>query len=157
MISGRSIGTEPGGIRPGGDVLLLVVGICSSAGPEPLPDPRQRLREGARLAALPSGFTTAAAVTSQVKNYLTTGNVDSRSYRHHRRSRSGRRDRNGGLHHRDLSLQIWIRGARRSPHQSRRHRRSGYHHHRAERDAQRITIRCRDPSESGPSYRDAET
>jgi Flp pilus assembly protein TadG len=33
-------------------------------------------REGARLASLPAGFTTAAAVTAKVQSYLSTGNVD---------------------------------------------------------------------------------
>jgi Flp pilus assembly protein TadG len=33
-------------------------------------------REGARLASLPTGFTTAAAVTARVQGYLATGNVD---------------------------------------------------------------------------------
>jgi Flp pilus assembly protein TadG len=32
-------------------------------------------REGARLAALPNGFTSAAAVRTTVQNYLATGNV----------------------------------------------------------------------------------
>ena len=33
-------------------------------------------REGARLAALPNGFTTAAAVNASVQGYLATGNVN---------------------------------------------------------------------------------
>jgi len=33
-------------------------------------------REGARLAALPQGFTTAAAVQTRVNDYLTTGGID---------------------------------------------------------------------------------
>ncbi len=33
-------------------------------------------REGARLAALPSGFTDDAAVTARVVNYLTSANLD---------------------------------------------------------------------------------
>ena len=33
-------------------------------------------REGARLAALPTGFTTAADVTTKVNNYLTSANLD---------------------------------------------------------------------------------
>ncbi len=33
-------------------------------------------REGARLASLPAGFTTAAAVTARVQGYLSTGNVN---------------------------------------------------------------------------------
>jgi len=33
-------------------------------------------REGARLASLPNGFTSAAAVTARVQGYLATGNVN---------------------------------------------------------------------------------
>jgi Flp pilus assembly protein TadG len=33
-------------------------------------------REGARLASLPTGFTSSAAVTAKVQSYLATGNVD---------------------------------------------------------------------------------
>jgi Flp pilus assembly protein TadG len=33
-------------------------------------------REGARLASLPNGFTTAAAVTARVQGYLSTANVN---------------------------------------------------------------------------------
>ena len=33
-------------------------------------------REGARLASLPNGFTSAAAVTARVQDYLATGNVN---------------------------------------------------------------------------------
>jgi Flp pilus assembly protein TadG len=33
-------------------------------------------REGARLASLPAGFTTASAVTTRVQSYLGTGNVN---------------------------------------------------------------------------------
>jgi len=33
-------------------------------------------REGARLAALPSGFTSTAAVTARVQSYLNTANVN---------------------------------------------------------------------------------
>jgi len=59
-------------------LLLLVVGICEFGRAWNLYQIlANAAREGARLAALPSGFTTAAAVTTRVQGYLTTGNVDS--------------------------------------------------------------------------------
>jgi Flp pilus assembly protein TadG len=58
-------------------LLLLVVGICEFGRAWNLYQILANAsREGARLAALPSGFTTAAAVNSTVKTYLTNGNVD---------------------------------------------------------------------------------
>ena len=58
-------------------LLLLVVGICEFGRAWNLYQILANAsREGARLAALPSGFTTAAAVNSTVKNYLSNGNVD---------------------------------------------------------------------------------
>ena len=58
-------------------LLLLVVGICEFGRAWNLYQIlANAAREGARLAALPSGFTTPAAVTAQVQNYLSTGNVD---------------------------------------------------------------------------------
>ena len=58
-------------------LLLLVVGICEFGRAWNLYQILANAsREGARLAALPSGFTSPAAVTAQVKNYLATGNVD---------------------------------------------------------------------------------
>ena len=58
-------------------LLLLVVGICEFGRAWNLYQILANAsREGARLASLPSGFTTAAAVSSTVKSYLTTGNVD---------------------------------------------------------------------------------
>jgi Flp pilus assembly protein TadG len=58
-------------------LLLLVVGICEFGRAWNLYQILANAsREGARLAALPSGFTSAAAVNTTVKNYLTNGNVD---------------------------------------------------------------------------------
>ena len=58
-------------------LLLLVVGICEFGRAWNLYQIlANAAREGARLAALPSGFTTVAAVKTQVQNYLSTGNVD---------------------------------------------------------------------------------
>jgi Flp pilus assembly protein TadG len=58
-------------------LLLLVVGICEFGRAWNLYQILANAsREGARLAALPSGFTTAAAVKTTVQNYLSTGNVD---------------------------------------------------------------------------------
>ena len=58
-------------------LLLLVVGICEFGRAWNLYQILANAsREGARLASLPSGFTSAAAVNTTVKNYLTNGNVD---------------------------------------------------------------------------------
>ena len=58
-------------------LLLLVVGICEFGRAWNLYQIlANAAREGARLAALPSGFTSVAAVTSTVQSYLATGNVD---------------------------------------------------------------------------------
>jgi len=58
-------------------LLLLVVGVCEFGRAWNVYQILANAsREGARLAALPSGFTNAAAVTSRVQSYLSTGNVD---------------------------------------------------------------------------------
>src|SRR5213593_3315977 len=58
-------------------LLLLVVGICEFGRAWNLYQILvNAAREGARLAALPSGFTTTAAVTTRVQSYLSTGHVD---------------------------------------------------------------------------------
>lgn len=58
-------------------LLLLVVGVCEFGRAWNLYQILANAsREGARLAALPSGFTTAGAVTTRVQGYLTNGNVD---------------------------------------------------------------------------------
>ena len=58
-------------------LLLLVVGICEFGRAWNLYQILANAsREGARLAALPSGFTSSGAVTSCVQSYLSNGNVD---------------------------------------------------------------------------------
>ncbi|HEV8376803.1 MAG TPA: TadE/TadG family type IV pilus assembly protein [Candidatus Polarisedimenticolia bacterium] len=58
-------------------LLLLVVGICEFGRVWNLYQIlANAAREGARLAALPTGFTNAGAVTTRVQGYLQTGNVD---------------------------------------------------------------------------------
>ena len=59
-------------------LLLLVAGICEFGRAWNLYQIlANAAREGARLAALPSGFATDAQVNTRIKSYLTTGNVDS--------------------------------------------------------------------------------
>jgi Flp pilus assembly protein TadG len=58
-------------------LLLLVVGICEFGRAWNLYQIlANAAREGARLAALPTGFTNPAAVTARVQSYLQTGNVN---------------------------------------------------------------------------------
>ena len=58
-------------------LLLMVVGICEFGRAWNLYQIlANAAREGARLAALPAGFTDDAAVTTRVNTYLSTGNVD---------------------------------------------------------------------------------
>ncbi len=58
-------------------LLLMVVGICEFGRAWNLFQIlANAAREGARLAALPSGFTDNAAVTARVNSYLSTGNVN---------------------------------------------------------------------------------
>jgi Flp pilus assembly protein TadG len=59
-------------------LLLMVVGICEFGRAWNLYQIlANAAREGARLAALPTGFTDNAAVVAQVNNYMSKGNVNS--------------------------------------------------------------------------------
>ena len=58
-------------------LMLMVVGICEFGRVLNIYQViTNAAREGARLAALPQGFTTAAAVQTRVNDYLTTAGID---------------------------------------------------------------------------------
>jgi Flp pilus assembly protein TadG len=61
-------------------LILLIVGICEFGRVWNIYQViTNAAREGARLAALPTGFTTSSAVQTRVNDYLAAGGIDTSS------------------------------------------------------------------------------